>query len=554
MVSLIKKTVKGRLYWYAVRSERVNGKPRIVWQQYLGSAEDIAKRLTERPKTETRRFKSMPFGHIAAMAKVNDDIGFVEIIDNNTKKRITGGLSVGQYVLLQLMGRVEGYLSRSAIAEWYPKSIVKLMMRTPHHMNPQNLLRHLDYPTPEAIRAIEENIGKKLIELGLSPSKLIWDTSNFFTQIENGETIPRKGHSKEHRNDRNLIGLGLVVSDENIPFMHETFEANNHDSKVFSEVVDVIVERLKKLNMDSKKVVMILDKGNNSDDNISAVLEKTHIVGSLRYDQADEYLQVPLEEYKPIDSDESQDRILVFRTKGRHYNEDFAIVVSYNPRTYRKQKIKYEETKAKLLDELAVLRDRVERRNGRGRRWTLNRAIRAIVDIIPINMRTVFDYEVKKKVGRGGGLLMTFGINQEKEEARYRSFGKLVLFSDLHEWSSEDIAKAYNDKYQIEDDFKWLKNKLFVPIKPVHVRKDQHIRSHVFICVMGLLFYRYLQWKLRKLGLDYTTDKLDRALSSIRLALISQGNAGKAKFVVEEMDGEQSRLFSALSMADFISV
>ncbi len=111
MVSLIKKTVKGRLYWYAVRSERVNGKPRIVWQQYLGSAEDIAKRLTERPKTETRRFKSMPFGHIAAMAKVNDDIGFVEIIDNNTKKRITGGLSVGQYVLLQLMGRVEGYLT-----------------------------------------------------------------------------------------------------------------------------------------------------------------------------------------------------------------------------------------------------------------------------------------------------------------------------------------------------------------------------------------------------------------------------------------------------------
>jgi len=263
MVSLVTKTVKGHDYWYAVRSERVNGKPRIVWQQYLGSAEQIAKRLTQRPKQEITKFSSMPLGYVAAFSRVNEDLGFVEIVDRNTRKRTTGGLSVGQYLLLQLMGRVEGNLSRKAISEWYPTSIVKLMMNTPHHMNPQNLLRHLDYPTAEAIKAIEEDIARKLIELGMSPSKLIWDTTNFFTQIEKGERIPKKGKSKEHRNDRNLIGLGLVVTDDNIPFLHETFEANNHDSKVFSEVVDTIVERLQKLNVDTKKVVMILDKGNN---------------------------------------------------------------------------------------------------------------------------------------------------------------------------------------------------------------------------------------------------------------------------------------------------
>ena len=36
MASIIKKKKKNRWYYYAVESARVNGKPRIVWQKYLG--------------------------------------------------------------------------------------------------------------------------------------------------------------------------------------------------------------------------------------------------------------------------------------------------------------------------------------------------------------------------------------------------------------------------------------------------------------------------------------------------------------------------------------
>jgi hypothetical protein len=43
MASIIKKKVKKYTYYYLVESGRVNGKPRIINQKYLGSAEDIAK-------------------------------------------------------------------------------------------------------------------------------------------------------------------------------------------------------------------------------------------------------------------------------------------------------------------------------------------------------------------------------------------------------------------------------------------------------------------------------------------------------------------------------
>ena len=41
MTTIIKKMIKDNAYFYAVKSARVNGKPRIVSQVYLGTADSI---------------------------------------------------------------------------------------------------------------------------------------------------------------------------------------------------------------------------------------------------------------------------------------------------------------------------------------------------------------------------------------------------------------------------------------------------------------------------------------------------------------------------------
>jgi transposase len=549
MVGLTRRRVKGQLYWYATKSARINGKPRVIWQKYLGTAEKITNCIIRSRDEGDINVQTMPLGTVAALASINNELGFIDIIDRNTDKKPTKGLTVGQYLLLQLMGRAEGNLSRKAIAEWYPESVAKLVLATRHKMNAKNLLRHLDYLTKERIHSIEDELALKLKSLGIMPNKILWDTTNFFTQIEKGELIPRKAYSKEKRNDKNLIGVGLAVSNENIPFFHETYEANKHDSQVFSEVLDAIVERLNKLSVDTDQAVMIMDKGNNSDENVAGVLKRTHIIGTLKADQSKDYLEVPMGEYSPIG-----EHLMSYRTKGTHYGENFTIVVTYNTKTEKKQRLTYEENKVEILDELGQLKHKVEFRKRRGRKWTLKRAFRAIVDIIPINMRAVFDYDVKKKVGRGGGLIVEYSVNPEKERLRRLSFGKIIHFTDLHDWTDTQISESYNSKYQIEDDFKWLKDKLLVPVKPVHVRKDGHIRAHVFICLMGLLFYRYIQYKLRKAGTSYSPQELSAILENIRLALVVTGNNKKGKFLIERMDPKEAAVFSTLGMGHYINV
>ena len=48
MASLIKKKKGNRLYYYLVESARVDGKPRIVHQAYLGTAEKVAELIEQK--------------------------------------------------------------------------------------------------------------------------------------------------------------------------------------------------------------------------------------------------------------------------------------------------------------------------------------------------------------------------------------------------------------------------------------------------------------------------------------------------------------------------
>ena len=47
MASITKKMIRGKPYYYARECKRINGKPKIVWQQYLGRPEDIIKAVIE---------------------------------------------------------------------------------------------------------------------------------------------------------------------------------------------------------------------------------------------------------------------------------------------------------------------------------------------------------------------------------------------------------------------------------------------------------------------------------------------------------------------------
>jgi len=112
------------------------------------------------------------------------------------------------------------------------------------------------------------------------------------------------------------------------------------------------------------------------------------------------------------------------------------------------------------------------------------------------------------------------------------------------------IVKIYNSKSLVEDDFKLLNDQLLVPVGPVYHRKDEYLRVHVFLAMIGLLFYRYLAWETKIYGLSM--NQIFEKLSEIKIAIVQERESKKSKIIVEEMDTKQASLFSFLNMEKYL--
>ncbi|PXF59462.1 MAG: hypothetical protein C4B59_11235 [Candidatus Methanogaster sp.] len=201
----------------------------------------------------------------------------------------------------------------------------------------------------------------------------------------------------------------------------------------------------------------------------------------------------------------------------------------------------YETKKIKIVERLSSIKQSVERK-GRGRKKSMKNALIDSSKAIHEEYRTVFLFE-------DDGDVFKHSVDPKAEKALYSTFGKNVIITDMHDWISEKIVKMYIAKDFIEKDFNWLKNLMLIPIKPIFHRKDCRIKVHIFLCVMGLVFYRYLLWKPKKSSEQLSNMEVIEKLENIQIALVKSGDR-EAKFVFETTDVDQMRLFAVLRLGD----
>lgn len=544
-----KKKVKKWTYYYYVEKERRNGKPVDAVHVYLGTADEIMNKINK--KTESTvgiSLKSFEYGKLAALLAMDEEIGFRDVVNRMVSKRNEEGLSVGDYALISIFGRWCGPLSKSATASHFTESFIGFGSKIPKKLNAQNIIAQMKYFDKDAISDIESGIARNLKERGIVPNMVVYDTTNNYTFIESGENIPKKGKSKQGRHNKNLIGLGLAVSEYNIPVFHSTNPGNEHDAPLFNEVVDDIVERLDGIGVDSKGLVIVFDKGNNSDDNFKKLTGKISILGSLKKNQAKELFEIPLSKYEPLYRTGKGVKITGFKKTMDLFSRTYNVVISFNPDTRKRQVLTYERTKKVVVDKLQAIQDSMVRR-GRGRPMTAKGAIKKAVLAIPPQYTSIFKYDV---VEFDGMKRFQYEIDAAAEAEYLNNAGKLVVFTDKMDWSADKIVMTYNRKVFIEDDFHWLKDKLLIPLTPIWHRKDDHIRAHVFMCVMGLLFVRYLSYKLKDLGLS--DELLFHELAQIRVGLVTRADLKDPEIVVEDMTPIQARIFSKLDMGRYLRI
>jgi len=542
MTSIRRKGIKGHSYYYLVETARIDGKPKTVWQQYLGTADKIKKFYESKSDLSIH---SMVFGSVAAMLSIAEELQIKEIITKEVPD-MNYKLKVWEHVVLQSVCRFHEPASKNGSIDWYDNSILPLLWgRT--FSSPQTILNQFGKMvtvTENHLPKIEAELCKILLEKGIRPSVLVWDPTNFFTYIEEGEELPQKGSSKEKRFDKNLINLGLVVSQENIPLMHMTYEGNKHESKVITEVVDTIHERFERLGQNADELVFVFDRGNNSKENIPHIEEKFHFIGALKKNQLRHLFDVGMEKFEDLYTSKNENQIRGHRTTEDVYGKEHTIVITYNEKTGKKQRTKTDESVKKIQVKFGKLENSINNKK-RGKKATTKGVAKQINNFLYKQYQSLFSWDLDEKNQK-----FSWKLNAEVLKEKEKTYGKNILFTDLDNWTTENIAKTYNSKTIVEDDFRVLKNRLLIPVKPFFHRKDSHLKVHIFICVLSMILYRYMLWKLKDLKMS--EQKITEEIKNMRLAFVKQKDSSSVKKVLESMTPEQIRIYSALGLERYL--
>jgi hypothetical protein len=185
--SLVGNQLGGRTYYYLVESARVAGKPRIVSQRYLGSAEELAARLSQAGPGEPTGTRHRAFGDLAAAWSVLQRLDVAGVIDRVVDARRTDAArSVGTYLALAGLNRVVAPRSKLGFAAWWQTTAGDRLVRLPAGaLDHRRFWDAMHAVGPAQLVACERRITARMVEVfGLDLSGLVLDMTNFATFID----------------------------------------------------------------------------------------------------------------------------------------------------------------------------------------------------------------------------------------------------------------------------------------------------------------------------------------------------------------------------------
>jgi len=567
MPSLTAKFIDGHTYYYARYCQRVDGKPKIVRQVYLGKLENwIAAAQQARQPPQPLETEVAAFGDVAALWHVAQRLELLPLLDSILPTKRHQGLSCGQYLLLAAINRAVAPTSKLQFADWYRQTaLTRLLPADPAWLSSQHFWNHMDLVTADHIEAFERQMSQRLIErLQLDLRALVYDGTNFFTYINTRTPaeLPQRGHNKQKRGDLRQVSLGLLVStDFHVPLLHWVYAGNVADSTEFGSITKDLAAHYQQLAQTCEHITLVFDKGNNSKtafDTLAAT--PFHFVGSLVPSQHADLLAVSRRRFRALTTPRL-DGVEVYRTQKKVFGRLHTVVVTFNQNLFDGQLQGLSANLNKARGKLRELQQQLHRwREGKvkGKAPTLEGVQNQVRSICSAqHLKSILQTAVEK-VPRG--LELTFSTDQVALDRLCRvQLGKTILFTDNADWSDEDIVLAYRSQYHIEDAFKQMKNLHFLHWSPMFHWTDSKIRVHAFYCVLALMLSSVLQREVWRKGEQLSIHRLLEELGRIRETLViyprRQGQRQHPTATcLTRRNPLQQRLFSLLELERYAPV
>ena len=455
-------------------NHRVNGKPRVVKEIYLGDMERLA-RMIEHP-LDTVDAYSLSFGVTAAILSTEKEIRLRDCMNQVLGHRGTG-ISPGDYALIFIMNRLSDPRSKSGIQDWMRTDFASTIY---NHVTAQGYWNLMDRISDAHMVMVKGMMRERLISLGYDHSRLFVDGSNLYTYMEEN-AIAKRGHNKAHRYDLNQVAYYIAANYDYVPFYGDAYPGNMHDSGTFGEI-------LANTPLDA---IMIFDRGYNSWQNVE-LLGKRRYIGALVQSDHEDLMSIPME----ADS--------FAETTKRVYRKVHRIIVYHSSILQRKhtksfmKHFRKEYAKERCFME-SDNSDREER-------------ARTFLEAMKLNETIVLPY---------------LKVDRERMLSRFRMFGKNALFTNVVDMDAEEIVDLYRKRNRIEHCFRIISMRDLM--SPVYHWTPQKIKVHMFLSYLAYLFLALIYNFAKKIDPRVSMTSVLDALRGVKLQYIIAGKEVRKK-------------------------
>ena len=562
MASLIRKNIHGQFYYYARRSARVDGRPKVVKTWYLGSVDDLIAKCADPTVAPAPRTLVRDFGGVAALFDLAQRLRLVEHIDRHVPQRGSGP-SVGTYLLVATLHRCLASGSKTGLAAWFDRTILpRLLPIQTSQLSSQRLRDNFDRVSPAAIQAIEGDLVTALVrDFQIDLRQVLFDATHCFTFLDTFNTRSRLaqcGPSQEGRASLRTMGVALLASrDFHLPLFHRTYAGNQPDAPLFPSLCGQLAARCRAISDACESITLVFDKGNHSKANLALVgASEFHVIGSLTPTHHPDLLAIPPAELADL-APSGLPGMRARRLRRTVYGVERTVVVTYNEHLFRTQTRTLERLIGQRHRQLEALADQLARwRAGTvqgGRAPTVAGVTKQVTGWLRArHLRDLFQVTIAEREGLPT-LEHAFDA-KAWERLQTTLLGKTLLFTDNHDWSDAEIVRGYRAQHDVECAFRTMKDSHRIALRPQSTWTDQQIEVHIFCCVLALLLTSLLQRELQRQGIARTPDELFGQLGGIQeveLLYLPRDKRGKTRSqrTVSEMTPEQRTLYEALELA-----
>jgi transposase len=312
---------------------------------------------------------------------------------------------------------------------------------------------------------------------GLDTSKTYFDCTNFYFEIDREDDFRKKGPSKENRKDP-IIGLGLLLDNNQIPIGMEMYPGNESEKPVLRSVID----NLKKRNNIIGRTIHVADKGINCAQNIA--FSKKGGDGYL-FSKSVKCLPKKEKEWVLLKNDYK-----VVKDKNGKELYRYKSCIDQFPYTVENEgkKVVLQLTEKRLVTYNPTLAAK--------KRYEINRMVEKAKSLT-LSQAKKDDYGETGKYMTftdGKGEKAKVSINQKAIDKDIQLAGYNLIITSETGMADSDIYNTYHNLWRIEESFKIMKSDL--DARPAFVQKESTIKGHFLICYLTVLLERIFQFKV----------------------------------------------------------